>query len=302
MSEQIWVCGEVLADLFSNLEDGERTFVLGGGPANTAKALARLGYDVEFIDGISTDNYGVAARAELERDGVGLHHVVVSDKPTSQAIISLDSTGSASYEFCVEGTATFGFSHSWLPIDKPAVLHIGSLATVIEPGASVLLEWALKISTTSPVIFDPNVRPAVLPDIERYRMMVEKWIDISSVVKVSEEDMAWLYPQMIDEDVARRWIAQGVTLVVITRGADGLVAISQSDRFSVPGVSVPVVDTVGAGDTVGAIIVEGIVKFGLDDLVGENLKNVLHRAAKAASITVSRQGAQPPYAHEIGTF
>lgn len=302
MSKQIWVCGEVLADLLPNPEGGDRTFVVGGGPANTAKALARLGYDVEFIDGMSTDRFGAAARAELERDGVGLHHVVVSDKPTSQAIISLDSTGSASYEFRVEGTATFNFSHSWLPIDKPAVLHIGSLATVIEPGASVLLEWASKISITSPIIFDPNVRPAALPDFERYRNMVEKWIEISSVVKVSEEDIALLYPRMSEEDVARRWIAQGVTLVVITRGADGLVAISRSEVVSVPGVLVPVVDTVGAGDTVGAIIVEGIVKFGLDGLVGQNLKSLLHRAAKAASITVARQGAQPPFADEIGTF
>ena len=117
----IWVCGEVLIDI---LPTGP---VVGGGPANTAKALARLGYDVDFIDGISTDAFGVSARKELERDGVGLSLSLSSNKPTCTATVTLDSHGSASYEFLIDGTATFDFSHSWLPDPerlKPSVLHL----------------------------------------------------------------------------------------------------------------------------------------------------------------------------------
>ena len=120
----IWVCGEVLIDV---LPTGP---VVGGGPANTAKALARLGHEVDFIDGISTDAFGVSARKELARDGVGLSLALSSDKPTCTATVTLDSQGSASYEFVIDGTATFDFADSWLPDPerlKPAVLHIGTL-------------------------------------------------------------------------------------------------------------------------------------------------------------------------------
>ena len=295
----MWVCGEVLVDLLPSSDGGERVAVIGGGPANTVKALARLGHQVEFIDGISTDHYGKSAQDELRKDGVGLSLSKISGKPTCQAIISLDENGSARYEFLIEETATFDFSRSWLPEGFPSVLHIGTLATVIEPGASELFDWAKKVSDRVPIVFDPNVRPAVLSDSSKYRRVVEKWVGISNVVKVSEDDIAWLYPAKSEEDVAREWLALGAELVVVTRGADGMVGITKSDVISVPGVAVSVIDTVGAGDTVGAIIVEGVVKYGVSGLIGERLKSILQRAAKAASITVARQGAQPPFSHEL---
>jgi fructokinase len=295
----MWVCGEVLVDLLPSSDSGERVAVIGGGPANTAKALARLGHGVEFIDGISTDHYGKSAQEELRKDGVGLSLSKISDKPTCQAIVSLDDNGSARYEFLIEETATFDFSRSWLPEGFPSVLHIGTLATVIEPGALELFEWAKKISERVPIVFDPNVRPAVLSDCAEYRRVAEKWVGISNVVKVSEDDIAWLYPAKSEEDVAREWLALGAELLVVTRGADGMVGITKSDVISVPGVAVSVIDTVGAGDTVGAIIVEGVVKYGVSGLTGEILKSILQRAAKAASITVARQGAQPPFSHEL---
>ena len=145
MSAPIWVCGEVLVDLLPGSDGGGRIAVVGGGPANTAKALARLGHHVEFIDGISTDHYGKSAQEELRKDGVGLTLSKISDKPTCQAIVSLDENGSAQYEFLIDGTATFDFSRSWLPEGHPSVLQVGTLATVIEPGALELFEWAKKI-------------------------------------------------------------------------------------------------------------------------------------------------------------
>ena len=290
------MCGEVLIDI---LPTGP---VVGGGPANTAKALARLGLQVDFIDGISTDAYGVIARKELERDGVGLTLALNSDKPTCTATVTLDSAGSASYEFVIDGTATFDFNDSWLPDPealKPSVLHIGTLATIVEPASTTLQNWAIKCAEFAPIVFDPNVRSSVVGDREKYRSAVEKWVGISSVIKLSDDDISWLYPDESMDEVAKRWIAGGASLVVVTRGAHGIIGYTEHGYEEVDGAKVAVVDTVGAGDTVGAILVEGIMKHSVIGLQGQVLNAVLHRAAIAAGITVSRAGAQPPRLHEL---
>jgi fructokinase len=297
----IWVCGEVLIDLIPGA-DGVRVPHVGGGPANTAKALARLGHDVQFIDGISSDQYGVMSRKELLDDEVKLDLALKSDKPTCLAIVSLAENGGASYEFEIDGTATFDFSLDWLPDPsryKPNVLHIGTLVTIIQPGADVLYDWAIRVAEFAPIVFDPNIRPAVMGDRDKYQIAVEKWAAISSVIKVSDDDMAWLYPDQKYQDVAKRWISDGAALVVITRGADGLLGITADGFVEVPGVKIEVADTVGAGDTVGAIIVEAMIEKGILNLTDEVLKATLHRAAVAAGITCSRKGAQPPYKHEL---
>ena len=290
------MCGEVLIDI---LPTGP---VVGGGPANTAKTLARLGYEVDFIDGISNDAYGMSARKELNRDGVGLTLTLASDKPTCTATVTLDSKGSATYEFLIDGTATFDFNNSWLPDPerlKPSVLHIGTLVTIIEPGATVLFDWALKVGEFAPIVFDPNIRPSVMGDRAKYASAVEKWVSISSVVKVSDDDIKWLYPEESLDVVAHRWIAAGVNCVVITRGAHGLIGFTAKGMEEVDGIKVDVVDTVGAGDTVGAIVVEAIIKHSVHGLEGQVLNAVLHKAAIAAAITCSRAGAQPPRTHEL---
>ena len=297
----IWVCGEVLIDLIPGA-DGVRVAHVGGGPANTAKALARLGHDVQFIDGISIDEYGVAARKELLDDEVKLDLALKSDKPTCLAIVSLDANGGASYEFKIDGTATFDFDLKWLPDPsryKPQVLHIGTLVTVIQPGADVLYDWAMQVAEFAPIVFDPNIRPSVMGDRDLYEAAVEKWAALSSVIKVSDDDMAWLYPGQKYEDVAKRWINDGAALVVVTRGSQGIVGFSADGAVEVDGAKITVVDTVGAGDTVGAIMVEAMVEKGILALTGDVLKATLHRAAVAAGITCSRKGAQPPYKHEL---
>ena len=297
----IWVCGEVLIDLIPGA-DGVRVPHVGGGPANTAKALARLGHDVQFIDGISTDEYGVAARKELLDDEVKLDLALTSDKPTCLAIVSLDSNGGASYEFKIDGTATFDFDLKWLPDPskyKPQVLHIGTLVTVIQPGADVLYDWAMQVAEFAPIVFDPNIRPSVMGDHDLYEAAVEKWAALSSVIKVSDDDMAWLYPGQSYVDVAQRWLNDGAALVVVTRGSNGIIGFTQEGFVEVDGAKITVADTVGAGDTVGAIIVEAMVEKGILALTGDVLKATLHRAAVAAGITCSRKGAQPPYKHEL---
>ena len=297
---QVWVTGEVLIDLIP--EGSDRKPIVGGGPANTAKALAKIGIDIQFIDGISTDDYGQMAKDELISAGVKLDYVKFSDKPTCLAIVSLSDSGSASYEFIIENTATFDFTSDWLPNPKsegPSLLHIGTLATAIEPGASVLFEWAQSVAKVAPIVFDPNIRPAVIGDRKQYVMQVERWVSISSAVKVSDEDLKWLYPSLEIEQVVNNWLAKGPSLIVVTRGDIGLAGYRVGEKVSVDAVKVVVADTVGAGDTVGAIFVEAIVKDGLETLSGVRLEMMLKRAANAAAITVSRTGANPPTLKEI---
>ena len=300
MSKEIWVCGEVLIDLIPRGE--KKIAIVGGGPANTAKALALLGFDSYFIDGISGDAYGEKAKAELLYAGVNLKYAHFTDKPTCTADVSLDAAGVASYVFAIEGSATFDFAHDWLPDPleiKPAVLQIGTLATIVEPAATILLEWARTVATVAPIVFDPNVRSSVVSDRTKYQAAVARWTAISAVIKVSEDDLAWLYPDREQTDIAAQWLNEGAQLVIITKGSYGLIGVTKEGSVTVPGVKVEVADTVGAGDTVGAIVVEAIVERGLAVLHGEVLREVLTRAAKAASITCSRAGANPPSRAEI---
>ena len=298
---QVWVAGEVLIDLIPNSNTSQP--IVGGGPANTAKALARVGVDTQFIDGISTDDYGLMIKDELLTSGIKLDYVKYSDKPTCLAKVSLNEKGSASYEFVIEGTATFDFSQRWLPNPaqlKPSLLYTGTLATIIEPGASELFTWAQSVAKSAPIVFDPNIRAAVMDDRKIYLSQVERWVAISSAVKVSQEDLSWLYPSLEIDQIVDNWLTLGALLVVVTFGDQGLAAYRSSEKIKVDAIKVKVVDSVGAGDTVGAILVEAIVKDGLASLSGRPLEMMLKRAAKAAAITVSRAGANPPTSEEIG--
>jgi fructokinase len=296
----VWVAGEVLIDLIPDSD--QHLAIVGGGPANTAKALANLGVKTYFIAGFSTDHYGLTAKNELLSAKVLLDHAQYSSKPTCTAKVTLSESGTGSYEFLIKDTATFDFSDLWLPDPqslKPSLLHIGSLATVIEPGASILFKWAKGVAHVAPIVFDPNIRSAVIGDRDEYVKKVEKWVAISSAVKVSDEDLNWLYSGQAINEIVRRWLEVGVRLVVVTLGEKGMTAYRDSEEIYVGAVKVVVADTVGAGDTVGAVLVEAIIKTGFDKLTGEALKTMLDRATKAAAITVSRTGANPPIKAEI---
>lgn len=285
--KRVWVAGEALIDL---VPVGDTQIpIVGGGPANTAKALAMLDIPTSFIGGISSDEFGASISAELS--SVDLSLALRSNLPTALAIVTLDKSGSASYQFKLAATATFDFRSEWLPASAPDVLHIGTLATVVEPGASELFDWASSLTTT--VVFDPNIRPSVISDRNSYRSAVERWVRISKIVKLSREDLEWLgYGPS-------SFLELGVQLVVVTHGAEGITAHTQKGEVSIPAVKVEVVDTVGAGDTVGAILVEGVVKYGVEGLLENQLIATLTRAARAAGITCTRAGAKPPTLSEI---
>lgn len=288
VNNQIWVAGEALIDLVPKGQT--RIPIVGGGPANTAKALSKLGFATSYIGGISSDQYGEMIETELA--GVDLSLALRSSLSTALAIVTLDETGSASYEFKLDGTATFDFRKEWLPSGRPNLLHIGTLATVIEPGASALFNWASELDC--PIVFDPNIRPSVLQDKIKYREIFERWAELADLVKMSEEDLSWLGYGDVNPV-----LDMGAELVVVTHGADGMTGYTTNGSVSVPGVKVEVVDTVGAGDTVGAILVEGVMRYGPSVLMGDKLFEVLNRAAKAAAITCSRAGANPPNHFEL---
>ncbi len=278
---------------------GERVPMVGGGPANTAKAVARLGYETYFVGGISFDDYGKAIEEELVGSGVDLSLVYRGDENTALAIATIDENGLAKYDFELEGTASFAFDKSWLPSGEPDVIHAGSVATLLQPGASELLKWVS--SKSVPVIFDPNVRPSIQDDRALYRVAVERWIDKASIIKLSEDDLNWLYGGG-EEEVVSSWLTRGVSVVVVTRAEKGLTAYSSEAVIDVPAVKVELVDSVGAGDTIGAVLVEGVLQRGIDGLRGDILRSVLDRAAKAAAITCSRAGANPPTREELEVF
>lgn len=293
--EGAWIVGEALIDLVPDA-DGKRRAIVGGGPANTAKALAKLGINSKFIGGISSDSYGRQIKEELLRNGVDISLSLQSELPTATAKVTLNVSGSATYEFSLDRTATFDFRSSWLPQGAPAALHLGTLGTLIEPGASDLYTWAESIKV--PKIYDPNIRPSVMGDREKYSAIFEKWVALAEVVKMSEEDWQWLYGA---NRHPRELLNYGPAVVILTRGEHGLSGMYKSKTIDVSGKKVAVVDTVGAGDTVGAILLEAISQVGVSGLI-ENLEKVLERAAKAAAITCSRAGAQPPTKVEIEEF
>lgn len=285
-SKTVWVAGEALIDLVPL--KGKRIPIVGGGPANTAKALSRLGINTSFIGGISSDDYGKLIEDELLESKVDLSLANRSDLPSALAAVTLDSAGIASYEFKLDRTATFDFG-TWLPEGQPSVLHVGTLATIVQPGAESLFYWASKMG--APIVFDPNIRPSVLSDKSKYRESVARWAGISLVIKLSDDDLDWLGYSVKD------LLRFGAELIVLTRGEVGISAIDSGGEIMVPAKKIDVVDTVGAGDTVGAVIVEGILKYG--EIKGEVLRGVLQRAVNAAAITCSRQGANPPKYSEI---
>jgi fructokinase len=299
----VWVCGEALIDLIP-VKPGsdQRQVIPGGGPANTAHALARLDIPTEFIGGLSDDQYGQRMRAEFMAGRVGLTFTPEHQLPTCLAIVSIAADGGATYEFKIDGTATFAFATENLPdpkLVKPEAIYIGTLATIIEPGASILRDWVLQAKNYVPIIYDPNIRSSVISDRSRYQEVVKEWVALSNVVKASEDDLAWLYPDTDPLEIASSWVSQGVQIVVVTQGENGIVGVTENQEVSIPGIKVDVIDTVGAGDTVGAVLVEALVEFGLEKLTSELLSHTLHRAALAAAITCSRAGANPPTKAEL---
>ena len=302
----IVVAGEALIDLVPS-EKGALAGLAprrGGGPYNTAVALGRLGSPTAFCSRISTDAFGEALAGGLREAGVDVASVQRGGEPTTLAVASIGADGSAGYSFYVEGTADRLFSVPAELPDGTRAVSFGTCSLVLEPGASAYEE--LMRSASGQEVFttlDPNIRAGLIPDPDAYRARFKSWLPSVSLLKLSEEDAEWL------GGTPREWLTAGPSAVVITRGGDGLTAFTRDGgEYAVPGEPVDVVDTIGAGDTVNAALLHGLASR--DALSGEAVAGLgsdgwgalLRFAARAAAITCSRAGAEPPYAHEVGTL
>lgn len=302
MTARILIAGEALTDIVVDADGGRREHP-GGSPLNVAVALSRLGHDAHLLTAIGDDARGDAIRAHLDESGVQLTPASIRPGRTSTAEAVLDAHGAATYTFdLIWDPDTAG-----LP-EAPDAVHTSSIAAVLEPGASTLSALLRRARGSSTISYDPNARPTLMGAPEDVRARIEENIALSDVVKASDEDVAWLYGTEDVEDVAASWRDLGPSLTVLTRGGDGAVAFSASGRVQVAPVQVEVVDTVGAGDTFSAGILDALAAKGLlgadrremlAAIPSDDLATVLRRAAALSAITVSRAGANPPWSHEL---
>lgn len=297
------VCGEALIDLMPGraVSPAESEWIArsGGGPLNTAVALAQLGCEAHFLGRLSSDAFGRQLADHLRGAGVELDLAVATDDPTTMAVVSLDEEGKATYAFHFDGTTNF----NWQPDEFPKLrsddwLHMGSIGAVIDPGFRHVRDFIAHTEAT--VSYDLNVRPSTMPDRSEY---FSRCSDLmmsvgrnGGIVKASDEDINWL----VDDDTdplayAGTWAEEfGLSLFVVTLGPDGVAAVKPDGRITrVPGRRVDLVDTVGAGDTFMAGFLSGYCADPSD------LEGALSRGVAASAIVCTRQGAKPPTRAEV---
>jgi fructokinase len=307
----IAVLGECVADAFADTlqpRPGELALRVlpGGGPANTAAALARLGTPTRFVGRISSDAFGALFRTHLASSGVDLASVVAAPEPSTMAIAALDEHGQAQYSFHAEATADWQWTDSELAAAHPkdaACLHTGSLALVRAPGGERIEELLTYARNGATVSIDPNVRPLLI-DPAVYRARLARWCALTDILRLSSDDLELLMPGVTPERACDAWHLAGVRLVVITLGGRGAVASLDGVRVFVPAPQVDVVDTIGAGDSFTAGLLHRLSRAGrlggrLDDLTIDEVSDACDYAARVAALTCSVAGPNPPWAHQL---
>jgi fructokinase len=303
----ISVVGEALVDL---IEGPPGTLVAhpGGSPANVAVALARLGRPTSLLTQVGADPYGRLLLEHLRGNGVRLAPGSLLDLPrTSVARTSLGPDGQAEYTFDIAWQA-FAPSAVRRAEPDPTCLHVGSIAAILEPGSLSIDTLINTAARTATITYDPNCRPSLIGDPARVRRRVEGLVTISDIVKVSLDDLAWLYPGRQHGEVAREWLGRGARLVVVTLGADGARGYTRHRATRVDATAVEVLDTVGAGDAFMAGLVSACAEANLlgahrraelaavDDA---RLADILRFASRVAALTCARRGADPPTLAEL---
>jgi fructokinase len=303
--DDVLVVGEALIDIVRR-PDGTSAEHPGGSPANVALGLGRLGRRVWLLSHLGEDARGERARKHLAASGVALVPGTVTSGPTSTATAVLDDRGAASYEFVLD----------WhLPMDPPLpaarALHTGSIAAFLPPGGDEVLDLVRRSAGRVTVSYDPNARPVLMGEAGDARSRVEQFVAVADVVKVSDEDLAWLEPGRDPADVAAAWLSLGPALVVVTRGPEGALGLCGDGLVEVPAPPVAVVDTVGAGDAFTAGLLDALLTA---DLLGAErssalrglsrtaLARAVEHAGKVAAITCSRPGANPPTRSELAAM
>lgn len=302
------MAGEALVDLVMD-PDGVVNPALGGAPFNAARAAARLGATVQFVGALSDDRFGTMLSRELVSDGVSVEHAPCTGRPTTLAVAEIDPSGSAKYNFYIEGTSAPLLTASdvdSIPSD-PDIFFAGGLGLVLQPMADSIVAQIERVSGATIVFVDVNCRPPVIADHAAYLARLERIMPRVDVVKVSDEDLDYLLPGVETPAAARQLLARGPAAIVVTHGATATLVATRdgSEEVEVPPLSAPIVDTIGAGDTFGAALITAWSESGADrrDLRGDGVLAALTAAVNAAHIAaaavVTRRGADPPWRHEL---
>jgi len=307
------VCGEALFDVFAAPAGTQRNrlhleAVAGGSPFNVAVGLARLGTPSALFTGMSRDHLDQQLRQVLVDEGVVSRYLIDFDAPTTLAMVALAANGSPVYSFRGEGCA------DRLPREEHLAslgheihgIHVGSYSIVTAPIADTLLSLVRRESERRLISLDPNIRLTVEPDLARWRERVEAIAELADLIKVSDEDLALLYPGETPEAIAQRWLQGRCELVVVTRGGGGAQLFSRRHgALYAAAKAVTVRDTVGAGDTFQAVLLSYLHTQRLDraaalaQIERDQLQALLAFAVQAAAITCSRRGPDLPYRYEI---
>lgn len=301
------VCGEALFDMFAQGERNQNLELVaypGGSPFNVAIGLTRLGHRAALFTGLSTDVLGRRLHDLLAREGVCRDYLVDKSQRTTLVLVALDAAGVPQYSFYGDGCA----DRVLVPADLPALadhisgLHFGSYTLVTDPTASTYFALAERERGRRLISLDPNVRPTVEPDMRVWRERVAQWRRLADIIKVSEEDLGLLHPGRELGEIAQEWLQAPTQLLVVTRGAAGSLGYNAQGCVEIPAAEVSVVDTVGAGDSFQAALLSQLPdSSSLREASAslQQLERVLGYATRAAAITCSRLGSNPPYANEI---
>ncbi len=291
-SLDVVVIGEALMDIVVSPRGS--TEHPGGSPANVAYGLGRLGANTALLTSIGDDHYAAAIEKHLLSAGVSLLPGSKGRGGTATATAILASDGSAHYDFDIRWNLP-----RIAPATLPKILHTGSIATFLAPGAAIVRELLEQSHKRCVVTYDPNIRPALLGSHFEAKNIFEELVPFTEVVKLSDEDARWLYPRLSLEDISKRILEFGAGLVAVTMGAEGSLLTTGSTRVAVPSVKSAVVDTIGAGDSYMSALIYGLLMRGADGLAPPVLESLGRMASKAAAITVRRPGAHPPTSAEL---
>lgn len=300
----IIVAGEALVDLIV-APNGDLSAIPGGGPYNTARTIARLGGQVAFLGRLSDDRFGRMLRAALSADGISMDLVAATDAPTTLAVAELDAEGAASYRFYLHGTSAPGLTEAdaaGAAVLAPAALHVGSLGLVMEPIGSTLEGLVVSASPSTTVMLDPNARPSATPDPAAFRARIRRLATRADVVKVSDDDLAFLTPDGSADEAVEQMLAAGVRVVLRTDGGRAVEVRGAAFRSVIPVPAVDVVDSVGAGDAFGGGFLAAWVAAGRDRTAFADqsaVEDAVRLGIRVASITVTRAGADPPTLAEL---
>jgi fructokinase len=300
----VTVIGEALIDLVPGGQPQAYHAVPGGSPYNVAIGLARLGHQVTLMARLGDSAFGRLLRGRARAEGIDLGAAPHAAEPATLAVVSLNAEAQASYDFYLTGTADWHWTAEEIgrAPETTAVFHFGSIASWTPPGDARILALAEAMHGRGDVLisYDPNIRSQLLADHGQGQQMIERAVRLAHLVKASTDDIAWLYPGQAVPEVARRWLALGVAVVVITRSADGADAFRPGESVHRPARDVTVVDTVGAGDSFTAGLIASLIRRGrytpgdLARCPGGQLSAALDDAMEVASLNCQRRGNDPP--------